>query len=176
MVRHKRPKYKGKTGRIDFIEDYLGTEALKGTYEIRKNTQRMYDQEKAFVDKYNADKINTLRKAKMEELVNKVTDQKKIEEMNWKMTFTLYNVLMPDAYKFLDKLRENDFEICDKIVRYIIPNDDMARLDAYVDRIRSHGPPKTRINLATIIKYYRHFKGIKGKITIKEKGEDKYDL
>jgi len=180
MPKGKRtPRLKGKTGRVDFIEDIIptseGEEIIRETYDERKKQWKWADYEKkqaldAWKEKYRQARENDLR--------NELESKTKIELLNQKMTWLLQQTLTAEAFEWLDSLREHDPACCNTIVRIIIDDEAMAAID-YIIRVvyAAGGPPADqRINLADLVKYWRKLKGIKSKIIVKDKDGNETSL
>ena len=175
----RRPKFKGKTGRVDFIEDIIptseGEEIIRETYHEREKQWKWADFEKkqvldAWKEKY--------RQARETDLRNELESKNKLDLLNRKMTWLLEQTLTPEAYEWLDALRVHDPACCDTIVRVIIDDEAMAAIDYIIHVVHTAGgtPADQRINLADLVKYWRKLKGIKSKIMVKDKDGNETSL
>jgi DNA-binding TFAR19-related protein (PDSD5 family) len=161
-----------RKNKVDFIEDYLGTEALSGTYEEREKVAKMLKAEKAWVEELNRRKIEEIRKKKIEELQLKNTDNKKVIEIYQKCDYVLQHTLEMDAYLYLNMIRETEPAVYREMFKLLVPLDDLHKIDEFVDFIHRTGKePRNKVNLNTIIKYERKVKGIKGKIMVERDGK-----
>lgn len=167
-------KYKGKTGKIDVIEDIIGTEELSGTYEGRELNWKRIEQERKLAADWQAKQLREARDRKEKELRKTMTDQVKILELNQKIDYLLPFLLDEDAYRYINVLRQLEPKICNVIMHYLFPPNDIEKIDTYVEVITKRGyGPKRKISLATIMKYERHIKKIKPKIEVEIDGERK---
>jgi len=165
------PKYKGQSNKYTLLEDIIGTEPLKGTYEERKKVTREIEKQEAIRQEWLIKEAEALIKRKREELNKRLEDTEKLEMINTQMSFVLYNMLEPAAYTFLDYLRVNEPEVCSAIIKIIFPDSDMVRLDEYVRLINRKGRPKRQIQYVYLQKLYRKIKNIKPTIQIEEDGK-----
>lgn len=163
----------GKTGKVDVIEDIIGTEELKGTYEVREQTAKLLKQDKMIREarEKKFDEMMQLRERKRKELEELAENEKKFRDINMRLTYVLYHTLEPDAYQYLDYLRRNNQDLCHKIIYCIVPPKEMRMLDAYVSEIQKHGPSKEKIKLEYIIALEKAITGRKSKIEVERDGE-----
>jgi len=163
-------KHKGKRGKIDYIEDIIGTEPLSGTYKERDKMAKKLRNEKMLKKAQEDVYLRGVRKKREEEIMLKLMDVKKNNSIEQKIGYVLKNVLEPSAYEYINIIRQMNQELCHKICYCLFPPDTMLKLDSYVQRILTHGPPREKIKLSTILKYERAIKGIKPSIKIEEDG------
>lgn len=168
---HMRGKNKGKTGKIEQIEEYLGTEELSGTYEGRKHNWKIINAEKLVKAKMEADAVAAYRKKREGEIRKVLVDTGYVEEVNRKIGLLLTWVMNPDAYRYLCMIMATEPLVCQEMMKHLILPMDIKRLDEYLDAIRTrgHGPIK-RITLDTVIKLERQVKKIKAKIMVERDG------
>lgn len=165
-------KYKGKTGKIDIIEDIIGTEPLSGTYEGRKQNWKNIQKEKLFIEELRKKKLEEYKKKHEDIIRDTLQDQQKYNQILQKINFLLPFLLTDDAYMYISTLRYLEPNICKRIMHYLFQPDDIRKLDLYVETIRRRGyGPKKRIALNTIIKIERKVKNIKPKIEVERDGK-----
>jgi len=154
-------KYKGKTGKIDIIEDILGTEALKGTYEARKRVAKINALEEKQKQAETQKRIEVIKKQREKLLRGKFLDDRKVAEINRKIDFILPFVLEFNAYYYLQRINKEEPEISKTIIKYLFPPSDMGLLDGYVEAIQKRGRgPKNKVTYDTIDRIYRKIKGM----------------
>ena len=158
--------------KADFIEDYLGTEALKGTYEIREKVAKMIEAERSWVQAQKTKQENEMRKKILEKaLLNKEMMDKYAETFD-KCMVVLQYTMMPDAYEFLMNMRNSDPEAFMTVFKMLVPMDQFHQIDAYLERLKLNGwkPPKNRIQLVSVVKMYRKIRGVKNQIMVERDG------
>ncbi|MCP4651698.1 MAG: hypothetical protein GY853_16675 [PVC group bacterium] len=160
-----RGKYKGKTGKIDLIEDILGTEELKGTYDARKKVTKLNLLEEKIQRAKEQEEIDRLKKEREEAVHAKILDNQKVADINRKISFILPFVLEPNAYYYIQRILREDPLTCREIIKYLFPPNDMALIDRYHQAIVHKGAgPKNKITYNTIDKIYRKIKGMGDRI------------
>ena len=163
-------KYKGKTGRVDLIEDQLSTEELAGTYEVREKTAKILRNDRmlrAEEDRVIMKGFRDREEARFKEVVGNLDMVKMI---NQQVEFLLLHTMEEDAFIYLDEIRYRDNELCNKITYALVPPEDMRRLGDLCARLISHGPPKNRIKKDYVIRLERAFTGRKPKVEIERDG------
>lgn len=169
-----RGKYKGKTGKIDVIEDIIGTEPLSGTYKGRKHNWKIIEREKRLLADLQKKRLKEIITAKEKKLRETMTNQILVTDLNNKIDYLLPFLLDNDAYRHINMLRQLEPTICQTIIHYLFPPKDIAKIDIYVEVITKRGyGPKKKINLTTIMKYERHIRGTKPKIEVEIDGQRK---
>lgn len=90
-----------------------------------------------------------------------------------KIDYVLKWVLTPEAYKYLEKKRENEPKLYKQLFQCIVDPKTIENIDDYVDVIQRRGRPKTLIRLKTLLNYEKKLTGKKRdpNIYIKRKGE-----
>ena len=166
-------KRKGKRGKVEFIEDYLGTEELSGTYEERAKTAKLLKQDRMLREarERKEDEYWRLREERERKLKQQIDDVQKIQDVQNKLTYILWNSLEEDAYWYLDNLRITNPELCYKLVYCIIPPEEMKMLDGYVSEIQKHGPPPEKVKLSYLIALEKAITGRETKIEVERDGE-----
>lgn len=170
-------KYKGKSGKIDVVEDYIGTEELSGTYEGRKKNWQIIKHERMLKEDMEVKYLEKLRKAKEDKIRSQLKTIEQYDDINDKIGFLLSYLLEPEAYGYINLLRQAEPEVCKEMMKYLFQPNDINNIDLYVETITKlgHGPKK-RIGFTTIMKIYRKVKGIKGKIKIVNKKGEEFDI
>ena len=169
---HLKGKYKGKTGKIDVIEDYLGTEELSGTYDGRKQNWKNIKKEQLYKENLQREHLASIRKRREDQIRKTLTNYSKIDDINQKVGFILTWTLMPDAYRYISMIMVTEPKICQEMMKHLFKPMDLKNLDDYVAAIIAKGRgPKIRVSLDTIIKIERFVKKIKGKILIERDGK-----
>ena len=171
------PKYKGKSGKIDVVESYIGTEELSGTYEGRKKNWQIIKRERMLKEDMEVKYLEKIRKAKEDKIRSQLKTIEQYDDINDKIGFLLSYLLEPEAYGYINLLRQAEPEVCKEVVKYLFPPQDIKNIDLYVETITKlgHGPKK-RISFVTIMRIYRKVKNIKGKITMVNKKGEKFDI
>lgn len=166
-----RGKYKGKTGKIDVIEDFIGTEELSGTYEGREKNWKIIKHEKMLIENWQKKRLKEMRDKKEQEIRKLMAKQINVGELNQKIDFILPFLLDIDAYRHLNTLRQLEPEICQTIMHYLLKPTDIENIDKYVEIITKRGyGPKKKITLNTVIRIERKIRGIKPKIEVQRDG------
>jgi len=169
---HLKGKYKGKTGKIDVMEDYLGTEELSGTYEGRKHNWKIIKKERLIRKDIENKAIETFRKKREDELRKQLIDVGYVDDVNRKIGILLTWVLMPDAYRYMCMIYATEPEVGKEMMSNLLSPMDVKSLDMYLDAIRTRGHgPRNRITLTTIVKLERKIKKIKGRILVERDGK-----
>lgn len=170
-------KYKGKSNKIDVIEDYIGSEELSGTYEGRALNWKRIKREKMLREDMEIKYLEKLRKAKEDKIRSQLVTIEQYADINDKITFLLIHLLEPEAYGYINLLRQAEPEVCKQMMKYLFQPNDIQNIDVYVEAIAKAGHgPKKRIKFTTIMKIYRKVKGIKGKITMVDKKGESFDV
>jgi len=124
-----------------------------------------------------------LEKIKMRKL-QAIMDAQKMHESSQKqqvnvaekINYVLQIVLAPDAYRYLNKLRNEEPRIFQGIYNELISPDVVQNIDLLISIIRRQGGVPRRIPLDAIIYLERQMKGIKGKIKVKKGDGEMMDL
>ncbi|MGV9172291.1 MAG: hypothetical protein ACOC35_06970, partial [Promethearchaeia archaeon] len=94
-----------------------------------------------------------------------------------KVEYVLKTVLSDKAYSHLNKIKEEEPNVYQKILNYLITPDVLSQIDYLVAIIqRRGGSLPRRIPLDAIIHLERKVKGIKGKVRVKRRDGDLMDL
>ena len=143
-------KFKGKTGKVDFIEDYLGTEELAGTYEQREKVGKMIEREREWVEAYNKKKMEQLQKRKeeLDRLELAVQQQAEAEQIWHKCDWVLKCCMEPRAYEFYDGLKETEPYVYRYMFKFLFQPQDIAQIDKYIEALQKKG-----VRPKEIIKY-----------------------
>lgn len=100
-------------------------------------------------------------------------------ELAWlKCDYILSNIMTKDAYDFLYNLISTDSEAYRHLYRIFMSPYMMERADYFVKYFHRGGktPEEDLVQLSKVVKWYKKFRGIKNKITIKRKGREEYEL
>jgi len=161
-------KLKGKTGKVEILEDYIDPDLVKEGYESRTKRWKEINHEKDVAREKWKEAILAKKRAELEAHA-KMMEQLNI--LNVKTTWLLENTLTPEAFEWLDELRKNDFQCCDQIVRSLFDDDVLSALDDIIRNVNQSGgiPVENRINLQDLVMAWRRVKGIKGKIMVQQK-------
>lgn len=169
-------KHKGKSGKIETIEDYLGTEELSGTYEGRAANWKIIKHEKMLKEDMEIKYLEKLRKIKEDKIRSQLITIDQYADINDKIGFLLTYLLEPEAYGYINLLRQAEPKVCKEMMKYLFSPTDIKNIDIYVEAIAKAGHgPKKRISFITIAKIYRKVKGIKGEIMVK-RGDETFDV
>ncbi len=169
---HLKGKYKGKTGKIDVVEDIIGTEELSGTYEGRKHNWKILKREKMIKEKMERDHLDNMRKRREDEIRKTLVDVGYVEEVNRRIGLLLTWCLSPDAYRYLSMIKATEPLICQEMMEHLLSPMDIKRVDEYLAAIQSRGHgPRKRVTLDAVIKLERKIKKIKGKILVERDGK-----
>ncbi|MGB5913133.1 MAG: hypothetical protein WBH31_18225 [Promethearchaeia archaeon] len=124
--------------------------------------------------------LEKIRLKKMKALM----DAKKREEavkdrvisISEKVDFILRTVLAPDAYSYLNKLRNKEPMVYQHIYNELVSPDVIQNIDYLITIIQQRGSVPRKIPLDVIIYIERKVKGIKGKIQVKKGDGEMMDL
>jgi hypothetical protein len=98
-------------------------------------------------------------------------------EMAWiRCDYLLYNIMMPQAYEFMEYQRLNDTDTYKKLYRKFMSRYMMENAQIYVDFFAQGGKTNKHISFPDVVKEYKKIKGIQSKIAIVHKGEKEYEL
>ncbi|MFX1296316.1 MAG: hypothetical protein ACFFD2_15875 [Promethearchaeota archaeon] len=127
-------------------------------------------------DQHELEKIR-LRKMKALMQAKKKQDlvQEKVVSISEKLDFILKIVLNPNAYSYLNNLKNNEPHIYQRIYNELISPDVIQNIDYLLAIIKRRGGVPRKITLDAIIYLERKVKGIKSKIQVK-RGDDIMDL
>lgn len=128
--------------------------------------------EKHEIEKIKLKKMKALMEAKKRE--EAVKDR--VVSISEKIDYILRVVLAPDAYSYLDKLRNKESMIYQRIYNELVSPDVIQNLDYLIAIIRQRGSVPRKIPLDVIIYLERKAKGIKGKIQVKKGNGEMMDL
>jgi len=156
-----RGKYKGKTGKIDLIEDILSTEELKGTYDDRKRVAKLNKLEDMKKQAETQKQLDLIKKEREKIIKEQLLDRTTVMAIDSKIDFVLPFVLEFNAYYYINRLRNEDPQACKQIIKYLFPPNDIHKLDSYVQAIQTKGRgPKNKISYDTIDRIYRKVKNL----------------
>ena len=99
-----------------------------------------------------------------------------IQEAWLRCDFLLSHIMEQKAYEFMEWQRLNDPECYKYLYKQFMSPHMMHFAQMYVDYFAKGGYPARMITHGDIIKKYRKYKGIKSKIRIVHKGEEKKEL
>jgi len=132
-------------------------------------------------DTGNADdhELDKIRMKKMRELMDAKQRQENMKKyevsVGDKLEFVLRSVLSPDAYQYLNRLKENEPHIYQYIMNELVGQEVMQKLDLLIMLIQQRGGVARQIPRDIIIYLERKAKGIKSKIKVK-RGDEIMDL
>lgn len=128
------------------------------------------------IDQHELEKIR-LRKMKaiVEAKRRNETIQKRVVSISDKIDFVLKVVLAPDAYNYLNKIKEREPHVYQKVYGELISPDVVTSIDYLISIIQRRGGIPRKIPLDAIIYLERKAKGIRSKIQVK-RGNEIMDL
>lgn len=128
------------------------------------------------IDQHELEKIR-LRKMKaiVEAKRRNETIQKRVVSISDKIDFVLKVVLAPDAYNYLNKIKEREPHVYQKVYGELISPDVVTSIDYLISMIQRRGGIPRKIPLDAIIYLERKAKGIRSKIQVK-RGNEIMDL
>lgn len=128
------------------------------------------------LDEHELEKIRLRKlKALIEAKKRQEVVQEKITSISEKVDFVLKVVLTPDAYSYLNNLKNKEPHIYHNVYNELISPDVIQNIDYLLAIIRKRGGVPRKIPVDAIIYLERKVKGIKGKIQVK-RGDDLMDL
>ena len=131
----------------------------------------MSEDEKHELEKIRLKKMKAIMEAKKREeaaLERRVSVEDKIE-------YILKLVLSPDAYSYLNKIKQSEPYVYKMIYNELISPDVIQNIDYLLSIIKLRGSVPRRIPMDAIIYLERKVKGIKSKIQVK-RGDELLDL
>jgi hypothetical protein len=127
-------------------------------------------------DRHELDKIRMKKmQAMMEAKKRNEAIQERVVSVSDKLDYVLKIVLAPDAYSYLNNLKNNEQYVYQAIYNELISPDVIQNIDYLLTIIRSRGGVPRQIPLDAIIYLERKVKGIRSKIQVK-RGDDMMDL
>ncbi|MFX0017307.1 MAG: hypothetical protein ACFFAK_03350 [Promethearchaeota archaeon] len=129
------------------------------------------------------DEQHELEKIRLKKM-KAIMDAKKREEavkdrvvsISEKVDFILRTVLAPDAYSYLNNIRNKEPMVYQHIYNELVSPDVIQNIDYLIAIIRQRGSVPRKIPLDVIIYIERKVKGIKGKIQVKKGDGEMMDL
>ncbi len=131
------------------------------------------------IDNQEEHELNKIRmkkkRALMEAKMRQEQAQGQVVSINDKIDFVLKVVLMPEAYKHLNTIKQNQPNVYQSIFNELVGQEVVQNIDYLIALIQKRGSVDRRIPLNVIIYLERQAKGIKSKIQVK-RGDDMMDL
>lgn len=163
---------KAKSGKVDIIEDTIGTEVMKGTYEDRDKTAKLLAIDKAHQLEAHRKQLREFRRQEIEAWQAQLPTKEEEELMQRRVEYVLLHLCEPNAFEYLDHLRNVNHQLCKRIVFCLLREDKiMDRLPEICARIFKHGAPKKRITMKTIATWEKAITGKKTKIEVERDGK-----
>ena len=103
-------------------------------------------------------------------------DPTPLEEAWLRCDFLLANMMIKQAYEFMEWQRLNDVDTYKRLYRVFMSKAMMQNAQLYVDYFAQGFTPPRLITYPEVIKAYKKIKGIRSKIKIVHKGEDEKEL
>ena len=125
------------------------------------------DKEQHELDKIRMKKMKALMDAKKIQQAS----QEMMTNVHQRVDYLLKVVLMPDAYSHLNRIKEDEPNVYQRIFNELVGPEVVANVDYLLAVISKQGGVPKRIPLDVIIFLERQAKGIKGKIQVKRKDE-----
>ncbi len=123
--------------------------------------------------------LDKIRRKKMKALVEAQRHKQEVKEktvsIKDKVEFVLKVVLASDAFTHLQKLKENEPQVYQRIFSELVSPDVIHNIDYLISLIQRQGGVPRKIPLDAIIFLERKVKGITGKIKVK-RGDELMDL
>ncbi len=127
-------------------------------------------------DQHELEKIRMRKiKAMMEAKKRKETAQERVVSIYEKIEFVLRVVLAPEAYNYLNNLKDNEPNVYKIVFNELISPDVIQSIDYLLNIIKHRGAIPRKIPLDAILYLERKAKGIKSKIKVK-RGDNMMDL
>ena len=114
-------------------------------------------------------------KAMIEAKIRNDVAQERVVSISDKIEFVLKVVLAPDAYSYLNKIKQRELQVYQRIYGELISPDVVQSIDYLITIIQSRGGIPRKIPLDAIIYLERKVKGIRSKIQVK-RGDEMMDL
>jgi len=127
-------------------------------------------------DQHELEKIRMRKmKAMIEAQKRSETVRERGVSISDKIEFVLKVVLAPDAYNYLNKIKESELKVYQTIYGELISPDVVRSIDYLISLIQRRGGISRKIPLDAIIYLERKAKGIRSKIQVK-RGDEMMDL
>ena len=114
-------------------------------------------------------------KAMIEAKIRKDAAQERVVSISDKIEFVLKVVLAPDAYNYLNKIKQREPQVYQRVYGELISPDVVQSIDYLITIIQSRGGIPRKIPLDAIIYLERKAKGTRSKIQVK-RGDEMMDL
>ncbi|MFW9896464.1 MAG: hypothetical protein ACFFD7_11715 [Candidatus Thorarchaeota archaeon] len=127
-------------------------------------------------EKHELDKIRMRKmKAMIEAKKRQDAAKERVVSISDKLDFILQVVLAPEAYSYLNKIKNNEPNVYQFIYNELISADVIQNIDYLIAIVRQQGGVPRKIPLDILLHLERKAKGIKSKIQVK-RGDDLMDL
>ncbi|MFX1454482.1 MAG: hypothetical protein ACFFDB_03825 [Promethearchaeota archaeon] len=127
-------------------------------------------------EKHELDKIRMRKmKAMIEAKKRQDAAKERVVSISDKLDFILQVVLAPEAYSYLNKIKNNEPYVYQFIYNELISADVIQNIDYLIAIVRQQGGVPRKIPLDILLHLERKAKGIKSKIQVK-RGDDLMDL
>ena len=103
-------------------------------------------------------------------------DPTPLEEAWLRCDFLLANMMMKEAYEFMEWQRLNDVDAYKRLYRVFMSKAMMSNAQMYVDYFAQGGSPPRLITYPEVVKAYKKIKGIRTKFKVVHKGEEEKEL
>ena len=127
-------------------------------------------------DQHELEKIRMRKmRAMVEAKIRNEATKERVVSISEKIEFVLKVVLAPDAYNYLNKIKQSEPHVYQRIYGELISPDVVQSIDYLISLIQSRGGIPRKIPLDAIIFLERKIKGIRSKIQVK-RGDEMMDL
>ena len=173
MSKRVRPKVRGKKDVID-ERDYADIDRDEQKRGLKRREKRWKEIEHQIrLDKHLEKKAI----ANAEKMKNPSGRQPNQLEAAWlRCDYVLYNIMSQSAYQMLEWIRHNDPAGYRHLYKTFMSRNMMDNIGLFVDFFAQGNTVPQKIPKSDIIKHYVKYKGYKGKVRVKHKGEEEYDL
>ncbi len=128
------------------------------------------------IDQHELEKIRMKKIRSMMEAKKRIEEaQERVVSVSEKIEFVLKVVLAPEAYNYLNNIKNKEPNVYKIIYNELISPDVVESIDYLLSIIKHRGAIPRKIPLDAIIYLERKAKGIKSKIQVK-RGDDMMDL
>lgn len=99
-----------------------------------------------------------------------------LEEAWLRCDYVLYNIITQAGYNLMEWIRVNDPEGYKYLYRVFMSKNMMDNITDFVDFFSQGNSIGKRIPKHEVMRHYVKYKGYKGKVRVKHKGEEEYEL
>jgi hypothetical protein len=173
MSKRVRPKVRGKKDVLDEWEvaDIDRDQQKEG---LKRRERRWKEIEREIKRQKMLEKKAIVNAGKMETVYGRQPTP--LEEAWLRCDYVLFNIMTMAAYQMLEWIRVNDPKGYRYLYRTFMSKNMMDNIEYFVDFFAQGNTIPKKIPKHEVIRHYVKYKGYKGSVKVKHKGEEEYDL